>query len=38
MNNIIKNKPIIFSLILILLANAYTEFPLRDYLSKFYAL
>ena len=35
MNNIIKNKPIIFSLILILLANAYTEFPLRDYLSNF---
>lgn len=35
MNKFIKNKPIIFSLILILSANGFTDFPLKNYLCNF---
>lgn len=32
---LIKNKPILSSLVLIILANGFTELPLRNYLSNF---
>lgn len=32
---LIKNKPILSSLVLIILANVFTELPLRNYLSNF---